>query len=350
MKNNTVPVIVLNWNGMEDTLECMAALSAQTYQNMEIFLVDNGSGADNVNQLHQHFGHRKDIQLIFNSENQGFTKGNNQVLDAVIAPDSPYKYVALLNNDTWAAPEWLEKLVWCAEQTGSGMVSSKMINYYNRTVMDNAGHLMLNTAEIIPLGHGQPIEKFETRMENMGSCAGATLYSVAMLRDIGLFDEYFDTGYEDAELGLRAILTGYKSTFEPQAVVFHKVSRSVGKIMNFDYLVKIQLNIFYSYFKLMPLPALLLSLPFLIFKYGAVLLIDVLFLRIRFLRLMSRAIFLTMFREWSKIRSARKHFYSSHKTIAWHSILRRQKFFLWFDMMRFVKHVLFKKPVIFERY
>lgn len=350
MEKTKIPVIVLNWNGIEDTLECMRALEAQTYPNLEIILLDNGSDAENVRQLNLHFGDRKDVRLIFNAENLGFTKGNNQLLEVVIAPGSPYKFVALLNNDTWATPEWLEKLVMCAEQTGAGMVSSKMVNYYNRSLMDNAGHLMLNTAEIIPLGSGQPIRLYNERMENMGSCAGATLYSVEMLRSTGLFDEYFETGYEDAELGLRAILTGYKSIFEPQAVVFHKVSRSVGKIMNFDYLVKIQLNIFYSYFKLMPSPALLISLPFLVFKYGAVLVIDVLFLRIRFLKLMSRAIFLTITKERKTILKARQAFHSRHSTIPWYSILAKMDFFLWFDIKRFVRHVLLKRPVIFERY
>lgn len=350
MKKTTVPVIVLNWNGMEDTLECMQALKAQTYPDMEILLVDNGSDGDDAMQLKHHFGGMKGVRLVFNHENLGFTRGNNQLMRQLTEEGSTCEYVALLNNDTWADSGWLEKLVLCARQTGAGMVSSKMVNYFDRSVMDNAGHLMLNTAEIIPLGNGMPVERYCQRFENMGSCAGATLYSVRMLRDIGLFDEYFDTGYEDAELGLRAVVAGYKSVFEPEAVVYHKVSRSVSKIMNFDYLVKIQLNIFYTYFKLMPSPALLFSLPFLVFKYGAVLLIDVLFLRIRFLRLMSRAIFLTVFKEWSRIAAARRDFYRKRRAASWHSILRRQVFFLWFDARRFVKHVLFRKPVIFERY
>ncbi len=345
-----VPVIVLNWKGIGDTLECVDSLMRQSYPNFTIWLVDNGSGAAEAQLLQEHFGHNPKVKLILNPENLGFTRGNNAVLREILALPKPPEYVALLNNDTTVEPDWLQNLIRCADETGAGMVASKMVNYFDRRFMDNAGHRMLNTAEIIPIGHTEPVGQFDKRFENMGSCAGATLYLVPMLQHIGIFDEYFDTGYEDAELGARAVVLGYKSVFEPSAVVYHKISQSVGKIMNYEYLVKIQLNIFYSFFKLMPCPALLLNLPSLVFKYGAVLLIDVLFFRWRFLKMMCDAIYRTLFQEMGRIRQARRAFFQKHRPVSSGPILKKMEFFLWFDIKRFVKYVLLRKPTTFEKH
>lgn len=345
-----IPILILNWNGIEDTLECLESLFKQRYPNFHIYLVDNGSDERNVRLLKENFAHHSKVTLIFNESNLGFAKGNNATLATLTAPDSDFKYVALLNNDTEVDTNWLQELVRCAEETGAGMVTSKMVNYYDRRFMDNAGHKMLNTAEIIPIGHTEPVENFMEPFENMGPCAGAALYSVDMLRKIGTFDGYFETGYEDAELGVRAVVLGYKSVFEPKAVVYHKISRSVKKVLNYHYLLKIQLNIFYSYFKLMPYPALLVNLPSLIFKYGSVLLIDIVFLRIRFLKIMTHAIYLTLFRERKKILHSRREFFRSHRSVSSWNILKKQEFFLWFDIKRFFKFVILNRPTTFEKY
>lgn len=346
----TIPIIILNWNGIDDTLECMESLWEQKYSNFKVFLVDNGSKNDDAQILRERFSNHPKVSLIFNEENLGFTRGNNEILRQIIHSEQDYPYVVLLNNDTVVEPDWLQQLVCCAEETNAGMVTSKMVNYFDHSRMDNAGHRMLNTAEIIPIGHMHPIEEFNERFENMGSCAGATLYDVKMLREIGIFDEYFETGYEDAELGVRAVVTGYRSVFEPRAVVYHKISQSVNKVLNYEYLLKIQLNIFYSYFKLMPTMAILVSLPSFIFKYGSILIIDIVFLRIKFLKIMCDAIYRTVFQERKKIAAARKAFHESHKTVSSWEILRKQEFFLWFDIKRFFKYVILRRPTTFEKY
>lgn len=348
--SSTIPIIILNWNGIEDTLECINSLSEQKYLNFYIYLVDNGSDEENVRLLKKYFAHHPKIRLIFNESNLGFAKGNNAILRRLIAPDHDFRYIALLNNDTEVDSEWLQELVRCAEETGAGMVSSKMINYFDRKLMDNAGHKMLNTAEIIPIGHLEPVESFSERFENMGPCAGAALYSVEMLRQIGVFDRYFETGYEDAELGVRGVVLGYKSVFEPKAIVYHKISRSVNKVLNYNYLLKIQLNIFYSYFKLIPYPALLVSLPFVLFKYCSIIAIDILFFRWRFLKIMSSAIYLALFRERKKITESRREFFETQTPIPSFDILRKQEFFLWFDIRRFFKFIILNRPTKFERY
>ena len=344
-----IPVIVLNWNGLDDTLECMEVLLKQTYSNFHVFLIDNGSEKNDLKTLQENFNNNDKVSIIANAQNLGFTKGNNRVIEMILKDYPDVEYIALLNNDTKVEIEWLSNLVTSAKTNEADIVSSKMINYFNPKKMDNAGHKMLNTAEIIPFGHGEPIENFNSVFENIGSCAGATLYSTKMLRHIGIFDEYFDTGYEDAEIGLRASVLGYKCIFEPSAIVLHKVSQSVNKIRDYEYVLKIQLNIFYTYFKLMPLAVLLINLPSFLFKYGSVFLIDIVFYRPSFLKILSAAFYRTFFKERKKIMASRRGFFNKHKTISSFQILRKQSFFLLFDIRRFIKFVVLRKPTEFER-
>ncbi len=346
--SETIPIIVLNWNGIQDTLECMESIFQQSYKDFIVYLVDNGSKGEEVNSLKAKFGDNEKVKLVLNPENLGFTRGNNEVLKSLIKNE--YKYIYLLNNDTAIDSKCLENMLKSAKKNSADIITCKMINYFDPSQMDNAGHQMLNTAEIVPIGHLQPIEEYNKVFENFGSCAGATLYSTQMLREIGIFDEYFETGYEDAELGARAVVLGYKSIFEPTAIVYHKMSQSVNKIRSFEYLQKIQINIFYTYFKLMPMPVLLLNLPTFLFKYGIVLLIDIIFLRIQFLKLLCKSIYRALTTERPIISQSRKAFFQKHRPRSSWEIQKRFTFFLWFDIQRFFKLILKNKKTYFEKY
>jgi len=344
----TIPIIVLNWNGLSDTLECMKAVENQTYKEWEVFLIDNNSDNQEAAILTKEYEQNEQITVIANDANYGFTEGNNRQLKELLTNPN-YTYIALLNNDAFPDPNWLEELYLAAEQQQSTMVTSKMINYFQPNKMDNAGHRMLNTAEIIPIGFEESIDEYKTPMVNMGACAGACLYSTAMLKDIGLFDNYFSTGYEDAELGVRANVLGYKTVYAPKAIVHHKISQSVSKIRDEEYVLKIQLNIFYTYFKLMPLGVVLLNIPFLVFKYIMVLILDVLFMRWKFLRIMSMAIYRSFFSERGRILKAREVFMKQHQPISSLMIIQKFEFFLWFDIKRFWKHFIKKQKTDFEK-
>lgn len=340
----------MNWNGLRDTLECLDSLADQTHQNYHVYLVDNGSKGDDAQILRERFGENKKIQFIFNQENLGFTKGNNEVLRNHVLPDTTYKYVVLLNNDTALDKDWITELLRIAIHQNANIVASKMINYFDRSKMDNAGHQMLNTGEIIPIGNNEPIEDYATPFENLGACAGAALYDVDMLRKIGILDEYFSTGYEDAEIGVRANILGYKTMYAPDAIVYHKVSQSVAKIWNYEYVLQIQMNIYYSFFKLMPTVIILLNLPFLIFKFFVLLVINIVFWRPKFLKILFHSYYRIFTTEWSRIRQERNHFFKTQSPLNSWTIQRRLRFFLFFDIWRFWKYILMGKETIFEKW
>jgi len=325
----------------------MDSLMQQTYPHFHIFLADNGSEMGDVEALEANFGTHPKITLRLNKENLGFTKAHNLIFEELLEQD--YEYIVTLNNDTVQEPNWLQELVNFAEEKGADMVSSKMINFFDRNIMDNAGHQMLNTAEIIPYASGEPIGQWNAPFQNVGPCAGAALYRADMLRQIGTFDERFTTGYEDAELGVRACILGYSAWYAPQAIVYHKVSASINKVINYDYKRTIQEHILYTYYKLMPKTVQWINFPSFVFKYGAVFMIDIVLRRKVFYKVMKEAWQNTLGPNQEAIQAARASYYKSGKPVSTYRILRMQRFFLWFDMVRFWKFVVLKERGFFEK-
>ena len=336
-----IPVVILNWNGINDTIKSVNSVLNQTYKNFKIFLVDNNSDNEEGTQLEELFNSNKKIKIIKFEDNFGFTKAHNIIFENYII-NSNYKFVALLNNDAFADKDWLKALLEIASKSKASIISSKMIQYFDKGIMDNAGHLMLNTAEIVPIGYDSPINKHLSSNSNFGACGGACMYSVKMLKKIGIFDSNFSTGYEDAELGARAIVCGYTSLYEPNAIVFHKGGQSLNKVKNEAYHIQIQRNIFYSYFKLMPLMVILVNLPFFILKYNLVLIIDIVFRRRKYFNRMWKAIKYTVFIDRKKIFKARKKFHKNNNTIPSYKIMKKMTFFLLFDVKRFYKYIILK--------
>lgn len=345
-----VPIIILNWNGFEDTEACLDALMLQTIKNFKIYLVDNGSDDDSPEKLKRKYETNPKVQFIFNQDNLGFTQGNNSVLSKYILPNEAYEYVILLNNDTVPTKNWLENLVQSAQTNQAAVVSSKMVDFYEPHKMDSAGHFMLSTGEVLPIGHGESVTNYTEGFENMGASAGVALYSTQMLKNIGIFDEHFNTGYEDAEFGIRAVITGYKCWYEPTAIVHHKMGQSIKKIFNYDYSLKIQKHILYSYFKLMPFPIIILNVPFLLIRLLALLVVSLIFLRLKYFKILFRSLKETLLNDYSLIKKARNTFFDNHTLINTSDILKKQTFFLWFDLKRVYKFFFQGKPSAIDSY
>ena len=276
-----IPVIVLNWNGVDDTCRCLQHLLASEGVAVRAIVIDNGSDQPSeFETLKARFGDDPRVELRANRLNLGFARGMNQALQALMdererasndAPSSQLDYVALLNNDAFVEPQWLAALVHRAKISGAGAVASCMLRDDEPSVLDNAGHVFLNTGEVLPRGSRAPADAYSKSAEVRGVCAGACLLKLDMLKAIGLFDPFYGTGYEDAELGLRAMLAGWRQVYEPKAKVRHKIGASIDQIRDLDYAVGLQTNIHYAYFKLMPKTVMLANGPWLVLKTLALL-------------------------------------------------------------------------------
>jgi len=344
-----IPIVVLNWNGIDDTIECIESLLDLQCSDYHIFLIDNGSNNNQGQELQNRYNKNSKITVTLYPENLGFAKAHIKIWDDRLK-NLNVPYIALINNDTFVDQNWLTSNISFAQIYDVDIVSSKMIDYYRRDLMDNAGHQMLNTGEIIPIGFSMPIENFEAPFPNIGACGGAALYSKSMLEEIGFFDPYFDTGYEDAELGLRAIISGFKCMFNPNAIVFHKRGVSIKKVFNIEYSIKIQTNILYSYFKLIPFFNIILSTPSIIFKNFSIVIIDIVFFRWHYLYIWYKSC-VNIITNFSLIRQKRSDFYHQNNiTIGTYEFSRLLKYFFYFDMKRFWNTIVLKRETALDNY
>ena len=345
--SSTVPVIVLNWNGAEDTINCIEHLLASTGVEFRVILVDNASESEDYAQLVACYGSHPRIDLRRNDRNLGFARGVNRILSELlqVGPRRP-RYAALLNNDAFPEPDWLAALVQTADASGAGAVASRMLRYDKPELLDNAGHVFLNTGEVLPRGSAELAKDYGEMAEVQGACGGACLLRLEMLDDIGLFDEFYSTGYEDAELGLRAWLAGYRQIYQPAAQIRHKVGASIDKIRDLDYAVTLQVNIHFAYFKLMPAAVIAWNLPWIILKTLGLLIVPALTGRWRLLRVQWLALGRSL-GQWQAIRVARKG--RPRPRIGYRAILRGQEFFLGRYWQYFRQFVLGRNKTIFER-
>lgn len=219
-----VSVIVVNWNRREMLRHCLHSLARQTLGQHEVIIVDNGS-SDGSLKL------RADETLptarwITNTENRGFGVAVNQGI-AVSQGD----FIALLNNDAEAAPGWLDALVEALRPHRSvGMAASKIVAFDDHNVVDKAGHLIYLDGQNRGRGSGEKDEgQFDTIEEVAWPDGCAALYRREMIDAVGGFDEDFFAYADDAELGLRGQLAGWKCLYVPQAVVYHRLGITLGR-------------------------------------------------------------------------------------------------------------------------
>lgn len=220
--NALVSVVVLNHNGLPYLNDCLASLAAQSYRPLEIILVDNGSSDDSIGWVRSH---HPQIRLLCLNANLGFAAGNNCGFRVARG-----NYLALLNNDAVAAPDWVEMLVRAAEQYPDyGMFASKILLRQTPERLDKAGHLMYWDGQNKGRGSGElDGQKFNQAVEIFFPDGCAALYRRSLLEDIGGFDEKFFAYGDDADLGIRARLRGWKAYYVPEAKVWHHHSATTG--------------------------------------------------------------------------------------------------------------------------
>jgi GT2 family glycosyltransferase len=165
------------------------------------------------------------LKLVQNVENRGFCAANNQGFEA-----SRSEFVALLNNDAEAEPDWLEKLAGAFEgRPDVGMAASKILVHEDPRRIDKAGHLIYPDGQNRGRGSGElDVGQYDRREEILWPDGCACMYRRTMLDEIGGFDEDFFAYADDAELGLRAQIAGWKCLYIPDSVVRHHRGATLG--------------------------------------------------------------------------------------------------------------------------
>lgn len=221
-------VVVPNWNGEEFLGPCLDSLMAQDYKDFEIMVVDNGSTDGSVELLRRRY---PQIKLIELDRNYGFTGGVNPGFEAAMRDE--VEFVAAFNNDAIADKSWLSRLVQGAEMFPEVGIFAAKILQEDGKLIDSTGDLYSVWGFPFPRGRDE-VDRGQYDSPEMqtifGASGGASLYRVAMLKKIGLFDQDFFAYYEDQDISFRAQLAGWKVRYEPQAVVFHRMGGTSSRL------------------------------------------------------------------------------------------------------------------------
>jgi len=197
----------------------MQSLSRQTRQDFEVIIVDNsGQGLVRKN------GTAPGARVIENARNVGFGSAINQGVNASTSP-----YVATLNDDASAHPEWLNVMVTALDRRPDAGMCASQVRLFGEDRLDSAGMLLARDGSSKQRGHGRLPDDFPVPEEVLLPSGSAALYRRAMLQEIGGFDDSFYLYCEDTDLGLRARWAGWKCLYEPGAVVEHHYSHSAGR-------------------------------------------------------------------------------------------------------------------------
>lgn len=217
-----VSVIIPNWNGRQHLVDCLTALRRQTYTNHEVILVDNGSTDGSQDLVRAEF---PEVRLVELGTNRGFTGACNAGLSI-----SRGDILCLLNNDTEADEQWLERIVNAfRDHPEVGAVATKMLLYDQRDHFHSAGDYY--RIDGIPGNRGvwqHDQGQYDREEYIFSACGGAAAYKREMLDDIGFLDDSFYFSCEDIDLAWRANLAGWRVLFMPTAIVYHKLKASGG--------------------------------------------------------------------------------------------------------------------------
>ncbi|WOF22322.1 glycosyltransferase family 2 protein [Microbacterium betulae] len=229
-----VLVVVLNWNGVDDTEECLDALARQTYADADVLVIDNGSEPDDVRRLRARAADGS-FRLRLQPENLGFAGGVNAGIR--LAQHDGYDAVALLNNDALPEPEWLASLVSAIEASGASIATGLLLRRSDDPevagTIDTAGDGLSVWGMPFPRGRGDARADAPARGAVFSASGGASLYRTALFGEIGLFDETFFAYFEDVDVGFRARLAGHEIVYDPAAVAHHRIGATSGRIPGF---------------------------------------------------------------------------------------------------------------------
>jgi GT2 family glycosyltransferase len=229
-----VCAVTANWNGLDDTIECVKSLLAQTHALAGIIVVDNASKGGDADRLVERFGSA--ITVVRNSTNLGCAGGYNTGINYAMSHLSP-DFILAINNDVVADAAMVAEMVHAtAQDPRIGLVGGR-IYYYDwqgrKDVIWSAGGTIHRWGLKIHTQRGDGAADgpaFDAPRELDWASGAALLLTPAALRDGGFFNTWYFIGHEDVELCLKASAAGHRIVYAPHAKAWHKVGASAKKV------------------------------------------------------------------------------------------------------------------------
>lgn len=215
-------IVILNWNGKQDTLECLASVMKIDYPRFKVVVVDNGSSDDSVQAIRVAF---PTFTLLETGKNLGFAEGNNVGIRHALAQGA--EAVLLLNNDTVVDPQLLKGFAEQMEkQPKAGIFGATIYLYDERDRLDHFGGIWNQRKGAFDFaGHREKLtENPPLTLDYI--CGAALLARREVFERVGLLEPRFFLIWEEADFCFRAKRAGFSSLTCPDALVWHKVSAS----------------------------------------------------------------------------------------------------------------------------
>jgi GT2 family glycosyltransferase len=251
-----VAVVIVNWNGEHFIEKCIKSLLSQTVKLYEIILLDNASSDNSLTIIRKY----PSVKLIALDTNTGFARGNNL---AIASADPSVEWIALLNPDAFADPNWLNNLLSAAKNHPLvSMFGCKQINSGNPEILDGEGDAYHLSGLVWRTSFGNSIStQGYAEAQIFSPCAAAALYRRSAFQEVGGFDEDYFCYVEDVDLGFRLRLMGHQCLYVPSSIVHHIGSGTTGGQKSEFSIYHGHRNLVWTYVKNMPGFLLWLFLP-----------------------------------------------------------------------------------------
>ena len=225
-------VIILNWNGADDTIQCLNSLS-KAQGSFFVLVADNGSSDDSVKRIREYVQNSTlDIRFLELERNYGFAGGNNKAIRYAMesAPDA----CLILNNDTEVTPDFLVILEeFLATHTEYSILTPRINYYYDKGKIWNCGGLMkFGFRKYLYAGSNEK-ELADKKYLKISFVTGCALYFLphVLEPDGSLLTERFFFGEEDFDFSMRMKRRGLKMACVTDSLIYHKVG-SAGNQMD----------------------------------------------------------------------------------------------------------------------
>ncbi|MBI5754859.1 glycosyltransferase family 2 protein [Candidatus Peregrinibacteria bacterium] len=231
-----ISIIIINYNAEKTIGSCLNSVLTQSWHKKEIIIIDNASTDRSLEILKTNFS---SVKIIKNTENFGYSKAANQGIR-----ETDGDFVMIMNPDIVLEPDYIEKILECAEKhPKTGAFSGKLLKYnfelgIKTNIFDSTGLYCYRNRRIIDRGQGlKDFGQYENEEEVFGVTGAAPIYRREALEMVKINDEYFDEDFfmykEDIDLTWRMRLFGWSSYYVPKAVSYH--GRGTGVLKRFTH-------------------------------------------------------------------------------------------------------------------
>jgi hypothetical protein len=225
MKNDAYPpvsIVIVNYNGRKWLEKCIPSVLATQYPNFEVVLADNASYDGSIEFVKLNY---PCVKIVQHPTNLGFSNGVNLALSVCNG-----EFIAVLNNDVEVETTWLVELVNALKKDNTiGIVSPKKKLLDDPGLLDGAGGVQNIFGYGWDRGQGEMDGKYENLTEVLHPPGAAFLVRRELVKEYGfLLNPDFFYLFEDADLGLRSWLAGYKVVYVPSSIIWHARAPSIG--------------------------------------------------------------------------------------------------------------------------